>query len=132
VAQPSHWRRARCTSATPDELRELWDEIVRQVADDAGLALGVHLDAPEHVTGETEADPAVSAALASSRAVPVNSVWVQPCPLAGRHRLAPSSSASPANREQRRRTFPRLPAAGRLDARPWSGERGPRPGLAYT
>jgi hypothetical protein len=65
---PSQWRGARCTPATPDELRQLWDEIVRQVANVAGLALGVHLDAPEQVTGETESGPAVTTASAVQRA----------------------------------------------------------------
>jgi hypothetical protein len=58
---PSQWRGATCTSATSDQLRELWDEVVRQVVG-AGLALGVGLDEPEKVAGEAEGSPVVGTA----------------------------------------------------------------------
>jgi hypothetical protein len=39
---------AKATPASPADIRELWNEIVGQVVDNAGLALGVRLDAPPH------------------------------------------------------------------------------------
>jgi len=50
--EPSSWRAARCVPGTPAELGRLWDEVVRQVVECHGLALGVHLDAPEEMTKE--------------------------------------------------------------------------------
>lgn len=43
---------AKATSATPAEIRELWETIVEQVTD-AGLALGVQLDAPNQLADES-------------------------------------------------------------------------------
>ena len=40
---------AKATRASQSELRELWDEVIDQVVDKAGLALGVQLDAPPQV-----------------------------------------------------------------------------------
>jgi hypothetical protein len=62
MLDPSHWRGARCTIATPDQLRELWDDIVHQVVDVAGLTLGVHLSTPKQVIGEAETGSAVGTA----------------------------------------------------------------------
>jgi hypothetical protein len=39
---------AKATAASTAEIRELWEEIIDQVVDKAGLALGVHLEAPPH------------------------------------------------------------------------------------
>ena len=43
---------AKATPASSADLRELWDEIVDQVVDQAGLDLGVHLEAPPQASGE--------------------------------------------------------------------------------
>jgi hypothetical protein len=56
--EPSCWRAARCTPATPAELSRLWHEVVRQVVEHHRLALGIHLDAPEEVTGKEAGSPA--------------------------------------------------------------------------
>ncbi len=46
--QPNLAMGAKATAASTAEIRELWDEIVDQVVTKAGLALGVHLEAPPH------------------------------------------------------------------------------------
>lgn len=43
---------AKATPASPADLRELWGEIVDQVVDQAGLDLGVQLEAPPEASGE--------------------------------------------------------------------------------
>lgn len=50
--QPNLAMGAKATPATEDEIRQLWNEIVDQVADGAGLALGIQLDAPAHADAE--------------------------------------------------------------------------------
>jgi hypothetical protein len=64
---PSQWRIATCTPATPGELRDLWDQVVGQVVG-AGLALGVRLDAPEQMAGEAGEGLVAGAAGAAGRA----------------------------------------------------------------
>jgi hypothetical protein len=51
--EPNLAMAAKATPATRQELGELWDRIVHQVVDQAGLALGVRLDVPVRVGGDT-------------------------------------------------------------------------------
>jgi hypothetical protein len=50
---PNFGRGARAISATPPELRSLWDNVVAQVTA-AGLALGIRLEAPPELPGAAE------------------------------------------------------------------------------
>jgi hypothetical protein len=54
---PSAAMAARCQPASPSQLERIWCEVVEQVRAE-GLALGVHVEAPEKTSARTIAMPA--------------------------------------------------------------------------